>query len=418
MIAMVEVSWQERDGSLIDTRARVEDRSPSGACIRLKKPIRVGSRVNVKWRWEQYQGITRYCRSDAGEYLLGIQRVTESAPVSSRPRVPSGESTVDEVRPLPMETIQSASGNKAVGATELHGSEFEPVSMPEVTSVPVSIPVPPAHVLNKPDSMNISRPSRPQEPTAPASPEIQTQKASDGEERILMSTKWLDSALKRQKQDAPSEAPNGKPNGAAHLEDPVHVVAALATPSSTNGAGKDPVRSQGDLQSMEDIYRSAGILNPRMGYSIRKVVEMLNSDHLRGMSIDAKRAAVLMALDSAGVTMDEILRDARQRQDALDAYEAGQRKQFEEYWARKAEGNAQIQKELERVTAQLLDRIKRSQDEVSLEKAAFTEWQRSKQQEADRISDAVALCSKLASPEPSAASLLAIREMDPAAKPS
>ena len=229
-----------------------------------------------------------------------------------------------------------------------------------------------------------------------------------------MSTKWLDSALKRQKQDAP----NGKPNGAPPQDDLVRADAPPPNSNHANGGGKDPVRSQGDLQSMEDIYRSAGIMNPRMGYSIRKVVEMQNSDHLRGLSTDAKRAAVLMALDAAGITMDEILRDAKQRKDVLDIYEAGQRKQFEEYWARKAEGNAQIQKELERVTAELLDRIKRSQDEVSLEKAAFTEWQRSKQQEAERISEAVGFCSKLTSSEPPGTSLLALREMDLAAKPS
>jgi hypothetical protein len=169
---------------------------------------------------------------------------------------------------------------------------------------------------------------------------------------------------------------------------------------------------------MEDIYRVAGIINPRMGYSIGKVVAMLNSDHLSGLSTEAKRAAVLMALDAAGVTMDEVLRDARLRQNAIDTYEADQRKHFEEYWARKAEGNAQIQSEMERATAQCLDRIKRNQDEVSLEKAAFAEWQRTKRQEVERIVEAVELCSKPSPPEPSSSALVAVREMDPKVKPS
>jgi hypothetical protein len=347
----------------------------------------------VKWRWEEYQGIAKYCHSDAGEYLLGIQRVTKSPALSFRPPVQSGESALDDVRPLPAENIQAIPENNSAGPTELRGTSFEPVALLEIPSVSVSA----TH-----DS------------AAPVSLEIQTRQSPDVEERTIMSTKWLDNALKRQKQNAP----NGKPNGAPPQDDLVRAKASAPNSNHANGGGKDPVRTQGDLQSMDDIFRSAGIMNPRMGYSIRKVVEMLNSDHLRGLSIDAKRAAAAMALHAAGITMDEILRDARQRQDALETYEAGQRKQFEEYWAWKAEGNAQIQKELERVTAQLLDRIKRSQDEVSREKAAFTEWQRSKQQEAERISEAVGLCSKLTSPEPPGASLLALREMDPAAKPS
>ena len=393
VIAMVEVSWQERDGSLMDSHARVEDRSPSGACIRVKAPIRVGARVNVKWRWEEYQGIARYCRSDAGEYLLGIQRVTNSTPPNSLSSIRSRESWVNDARPLPAENIPASPGNNSVAPTELRGTSFEPVALLEISGVSVSA----TH-----DS------------AAPVSLEIQTQQASDGEERTLMSTKWLDSALKRQKQDAP----NGKPNGAPPQDDLVRADAPPPNSNHANGGGKDPVRSQGDLQSMEDIYRSAGIMNPRMGYSIRKVVEMQNSDHLRGLSTDAKRAAVLMALDAAGITMDEILRDAKQRKDVLDTYEAGQRKQFEEYWARKAEGNAQIQTEMERVTAQCLGRIKRNQDEVSLEKAAFAEWQRTKEQETERISEAVELCSNVSPAEPSGAALVALRDMDPKAKPA
>src|ERR1700676_1869797 len=52
-----------------------------------------------------------------------------------------------------------------------------------------------------------------------------------------------------------------------------------------NATGTSPVKSQGDLQSMEDIYRAAGISNPRMGYSINKVVDMIGSEHIRGLAI-------------------------------------------------------------------------------------------------------------------------------------
>ncbi|MFI5095872.1 MAG: hypothetical protein ACHQIK_20815 [Candidatus Acidiferrales bacterium] len=229
-----------------------------------------------------------------------------------------------------------------------------------------------------------------------------------------MSTRWLDHALKRQKQDAP----NGKANSTPEPGNWKTAEAAPAGKIHANPGEKDITISQGDLQSMEDIYRAAGIMNPRMGYSVRKVVEMLNSEHVRGLSSDAKRAAVLMALDAAGISIDEVLGDARVRQNALDAYEADQRKHFEDYWTRKVEGNAQIQAEMERVTAQSLDQIKRNQDEVALEKAAFAEWQKTKQQEAERISEAIGLCSKPAPVEPPSASLVALRGIDATVKPS
>ena len=50
-----------------------------------------------------------------------------------------------------------------------------------------------------------------------------------------------------------------------------------------------------------------------LGYSINKVVEMLHSEHIRGLSKEMKRAAVLMALDSAGIAISEVLGDAQAR---------------------------------------------------------------------------------------------------------
>jgi hypothetical protein len=166
-----------------------------------------------------------------------------------------------------------------------------------------------------------------------------------------------------------------------------------------DGGANGLAKLQGDLQSLEDIYRAAGILNPRMGYSISKVVEMIRSDHMRGLASDAKRAAILMALDAASISVEEVLRDAALRRDALDAYEAGQRKSFEEYWARKAEVNLQIQAETDRIVAQNLERIQRNRDEVAHEKAEFAKWQAMKNREAQRIAEAVELCSKAPAPE-------------------
>jgi hypothetical protein len=119
---------------------------------------------------------------------------------------------------------------------------------------------------------------------------------------------------------------------------------------------------QADLLSMEDIYRVAGIMNPRKRYNINKVIQMLQSEHIRGLSKEMQRAAVLMALDAAAIAIDEVLQDAKAREQAIDSYEAGQRKQIEARWARKAEENIQIQVDLEQVKTRYMERIKRNLD--------------------------------------------------------
>lgn len=145
---------------------------------------------------------------------------------------------------------------------------------------------------------------------------------------------------------------------------------------------------------MEDIYRVAGILTPRKGYSINKIVEVLHSEHLRGLSKEMKRASVLMALDAAGITVEEVLQDAKARQDAIDSYEAEQRKQFEARLARKADENAQIQAEIERVKARYTERLRRNLDGMAREKATFGNWLTTKQQESESMREALELCLK------------------------
>ena len=101
--------------------------------------------------------------------------------------------------------------------------------------------------------------------------------------------------------------------------------------SSSKAPATEVVSGPGsDLLSYDDIYHAAGIMSPRSGYGIHKVVEMFNSQRVRELSTDIKRASVLMALDVAGTSVDDVLQDATQRQQALNAYEAAQRKQLEE----------------------------------------------------------------------------------------
>ena len=174
---------------------------------------------------------------------------------------------------------------------------------------------------------------------------------------------------------------------------------------------------QNTLLSYEDIYRAAGILSPRSGYGIHKVVDMLNSERIRNLAPDVKRASVLMALDAAGTSADDLLQDATRRQQALASYEAGQQKQLEEFEARKAAEKAQIQAEMERVTAHYAERIQHNDDQVAQEKETLRNWQMQKQCENQRISEVIELCGKQSSPSPAPLANAAAAAAAPATPP-
>jgi hypothetical protein len=60
------------------------NRSLGGACVRLRRAVAVGTKVRVQWRWDQFTGVTRYCRSEGREFLVGIQRELEQQRVEEK----------------------------------------------------------------------------------------------------------------------------------------------------------------------------------------------------------------------------------------------------------------------------------------------------------------------------------------------
>lgn len=72
VMILVEASWEDQRGILRRERARVENTCDSGACIRVKKQIDVGTKLSVQWRCEEFSGVARYCPGD--QLSVGIQR--------------------------------------------------------------------------------------------------------------------------------------------------------------------------------------------------------------------------------------------------------------------------------------------------------------------------------------------------------
>ncbi len=161
------------------------------------------------------------------------------------------------------------------------------------------------------------------------------------------------------------------------------------------------------FESFDEIYRTAPANPPHVGYSILKVAGMLKSAHLAGMNSEGKRAALLMALEAAGAELKDILQDAMLRQRALNDYEDTQQKRLREFEAASGEENRAIQAELDQITAQYMARIQVNVDAVGRQQDLFRAWQKSKQQEAGSITDALGYC---APPENSIDSLSAVLE--------
>lgn len=160
------------------------------------------------------------------------------------------------------------------------------------------------------------------------------------------------------------------------------IVASIAPEPKFTAAVTNP-------SSFEEIYRAAEVQVPAHGYTIYKVADMLQNEHIRNLPAEVKRNSVLVALEAAGVKIEEVVQDAVRRDRALDTYERVQQRALEQLEAQKSKENSDIQGEIDRFVAQQRARIQANNDQVEKEKQRLYAWRLNKQQEEQKISDAV-----------------------------
>ena len=203
-----------------------------------------------------------------------------------------------------------------------------------------------------------------------------------------MSKKWYNYIVSV--DDASGEQPPANPNAAGAPRAGVKTAAqSVAEIASTLAAEPKFTTPVSDPTSFEEIYRAAEIPPAPQGYSIVKISQMLESEHIRNLPSDVKKSSVLVALDAAGVDIKSVIQDAIQRDRALDGYERVQQRAVGELESRKTKENSEIQAQIDKYVTEQRAKIQSNNDELSREKERFTGWRLKKQQEEKKIAEAV-----------------------------
>lgn len=400
VMIVVEASWQDSNGALQTASGRIEDKSSGGACIRLGKQLEVGVQLRIDSRFEQFAGIVRYCRNEGREFIIGVQRdrTLKMAPLSLTAAPP--------LEPVEEENALARSKKEAESELKSESAQEAKAEVPEQSRGIRAEGSDGISARHERDFRDWRRVSRRKSPSVGVRGDKMTigraREKESGEGKKFMKQKWLDLASwnknRSQKHgEASIEAPEPFDEEGA-IGDKENVM-PISTHMTEKNASREVPEFQVELLPIDDVFRVAGIASPSRGYSVGKVIEMVNSEHIRSLSREMKRAAVLMALDAAGVSVEQIQRDAKARQEALNSYEASQRKQAEAEWARKAEEITQIQSELESIKAHYIARIGRCTEALSRDKARFNNWVTTKDEESKNMAEAVDLCLKTANAE-------------------
>jgi len=200
-----------------------------------------------------------------------------------------------------------------------------------------------------------------------------------------MAKKWYNYIVSVDDAAAAGQGPSDS-RSAPPAKSAAQSVAEIASSLAAEPKFTKPVS---DPTSFDEIYHAAEIPPAPQGYSILKISQMLESEHIRNLPSDVKKSSVLVALDAAGVDVKEVIQDAIRRDRALDTYERVQQRAADELETRKSKENSEIQAQIDQYVTEQRAKIQGNNQEVSREKERFTGWRLKKQQEEKKIAEAV-----------------------------
>jgi hypothetical protein len=200
-----------------------------------------------------------------------------------------------------------------------------------------------------------------------------------------MSKKWynlfvsVDESSRRPEESEPTPS---APSAAQAVADIARSVAPVGPPPAFPVGVSNPT-------SFAEIYQAAEIHPPTHGFTIERVGDMLHSEHIRNLPRDVKKSSILVALEAVGAPIQDVIQDAMKRHQALDTFEAVQERALNQLEAQKTQENQEIQAELDRLLAEHKSRIQANNDAIAKEKERFFAWRLKKQEEEQKIADAV-----------------------------
>jgi hypothetical protein len=144
-----------------------------------------------------------------------------------------------------------------------------------------------------------------------------------------------------------------------------------------------------DVQDFEAVYEEAGVPEPARGYGVDTMAEILESKRLATLPREVRMGAVMGSLEAAGVSLQQVLRDAVLRERALDAFVAAKEREVEAQRQRNAARIATLKDEMESLVMERVREIESLRRGIETAASAFSQLQLRKRQEEARLRDAL-----------------------------
>ncbi len=146
-----------------------------------------------------------------------------------------------------------------------------------------------------------------------------------------------------------------------------------------------PSQLPAEIMDFSEVYREARIEAPAHGYGIDKVEGMLNHPRLVAIRAEQRAAAVLAALEAAGVEFTDVLRDAVLRDHAIERFALAKEAEMQAERARAEELVVRARQELDSFVTEKRAEVERLRREIKEAEERFAELQERRRFEERRI---------------------------------
>ena len=140
-----------------------------------------------------------------------------------------------------------------------------------------------------------------------------------------------------------------------------------------------------DIMDFGEVYREARIEPPVHGYGIDKIESMLNHPRLVAIRPEQRAAAVLAALEAAGVEFTDVLRDASLRDQAIERFALAKEAEMQAERLRAEEAVVRARQELDSFVTERRAEVERLRREIKEAEERFAELQERRRVEERRI---------------------------------
>lgn len=146
-----------------------------------------------------------------------------------------------------------------------------------------------------------------------------------------------------------------------------------------------PSKLPADIMDFGEVYREARIEPPVHGYGIDKIESMLNHPRLVALRPEQRSAAVLAALDAAGVEFTDVLKDAVLRDQAIERFASAKEAEMQAERQRAEEAVVRARQELDAFVTEKRTEVERLRREIQEAEQRFAELQERRRVEERRI---------------------------------